>query len=476
MIFSLRNILFGLLAFVAIIGAVVVYISASVFYQNLQEQVVSEKSIAIRSADLVIFGTGEDGIIIITPEVEDILKIHAMERGVDFFRLVDLENQVVVASSNEEDVGEGLGHMPQAVREEVVVETFDEGGKAAVELVYQSNSRYALWLAIERVFLTGPTMVVTVQQGFLFLVMILLMAVALWTLGMGFIVQPLRQLQASLVKVGREDFSVRLPAGPPNEFGTLFSAFNTMAHNVQRSIEREKEVEGFRREFVTIAAHQLRTPLSAVKWTFEMLNEESENLTEEQKEYIHNGSQSTESMVLLVGDLLNMARVERGSFQFDLKEYALQDVLAIVEELIEDEKPNMDAKGTSLSFQKPNATQLQRKVSIDKTKIFMVLENLLDNAVRYTLQGGTIAVRMSVDEHAVQFSIKDTGIGVPKDQMNRLFTKFFRGKEAVRMETEGSGLGLFLSKTIVEAHKGKIWAESEEGKGSTFYFTLPLIA
>ncbi len=104
----------------------------------------------------------------------------------------------------------------------------------------------------------------------------------------------------------------------------------------------------------------------------------------------------------------------------------------------------------------------------------MAIQNLIDNAIKYTPPKGEIVVSLKQIEKEVEFLVKDSGVGIPKEQQKRIFTKFFRSANVIRMETDGSGLGLFIAKNIIEVHGGKIWFESEEGKGSTFYFTLPI--
>jgi len=107
-------------------------------------------------------------------------------------------------------------------------------------------------------------------------------------------------------------------------------------------------------------------------------------------------------------------------------------------------------------------------------KMRLAVQNLLDNAIRYTSPGGWVTISLKHSKKEIEFSIKDSGVGVPKDQQKRVFSRFFRGTNVMRMETEGTGLGLYIVKNIIEAHGGKIWFESEEGKGTTFYFTLPI--
>jgi len=241
---------------------------------------------------------------------------------------------------------------------------------------------------------------------------------------------------------------------------------------ILHDVTREKMIERMKTEFVSLAAHQLRTPLSAIKWTLRMLLDgDLGKITEEQKDFIEKTYSSNERMINLINDLLDVTRIEEGRY---LYKPVLTDFEPICQFVINSYKEEIEKRKLKLEFKKPEKKLPQ--VMLDVEKIRLVIQNLLDNAARYTPSGGqvTISLKPTKGEKEIEFSIKDTGVGIPKDQQARVFSKFFRGANVMRMATEGSGLGLFITKNIVEAHGGKIWFESEEGKGTTFYFTLPL--
>jgi len=239
---------------------------------------------------------------------------------------------------------------------------------------------------------------------------------------------------------------------------------------VLHDITHEKRIERMKTEFVSVAAHQLRTPLSAIKWSLGMiLAEDMGPLTEEQKRFLQKTYQSNERMINLVNDLLDVARIEEGRYIY---KPAFRDLTKICQAVINSHKAEIKRKKIKFEFKRPKGKLPQ--IKLDEEKISLVIQNLLENAVRYTPPGGKIVVSLKRKKKEIEFSVRDTGIGIPKEQQDRLFTKFFRGANAVRMETEGTGLGLFISKNIIEAHRGKIWAESEENKGSVFHFSLPL--
>jgi len=238
---------------------------------------------------------------------------------------------------------------------------------------------------------------------------------------------------------------------------------------ILHDVTRDKLIERTKNEFVTVAAHQLRTPLSAMKWALQTLLEgDLGEITPGQRDAINKAYQSTGKMISLVGGLLSVAKIEDGRY---LYKPVLSDFEEIVQSVVESYKEEIEKSKVILNFQKPQEKLPQILVDIEKIKL--VIQNLIDNAVYYTLVGGTITISLTSVGKEVEFSIKDSGVGIPLDQQSRIFSKFFRADNAVKLQTEGSGLGLFIVKNIVENHGGKIWFESEENKGSTFYFRLP---
>ncbi|MFH1510013.1 MAG: ATP-binding protein [Candidatus Nealsonbacteria bacterium] len=239
---------------------------------------------------------------------------------------------------------------------------------------------------------------------------------------------------------------------------------------ILHDITREKTIEAMKTEFVSLAAHQLRTPLAAIKWTIRMLLDgDLGEITLEQREMIKKTYQSNERMIILINDLLDVTRIEEGRYLYKPVSADLKSLVAFT---IKPYKDELKRKNIKLEFK--NSRDKIPRVLMDVEKIRLVIQNILENAIKYTLTGGKINIFLKVDKEAVEVQFQDDGVGIPKDQQKRIFTKFFRGANVIRMETEGSGLGIFISKNIIEAHEGKIWFESEEGKGTTFHFSLPI--
>jgi signal transduction histidine kinase len=221
-------------------------------------------------------------------------------------------------------------------------------------------------------------------------------------------------------------------------------------------------------EFVLIMAHQLRTPLSGIKWTFNMLLKgELGPLTIDQREFMLKAQESNEKMIALIEDMLYANRMSAGKSPLEsLGIPVWKAILDVVDEL----KPKVAERGVSIALvgtEKPLPD-----VHADKDKIRMLLQNLIENAIKYTPRGGSVTICAEPGNGEVKVSVRDTGIGVPESEKKSIFGKFYRAKNALHMESHGTGLGLFIAKQIVDQHGGKIWFESEEGKGSTFYFTL----
>lgn len=241
---------------------------------------------------------------------------------------------------------------------------------------------------------------------------------------------------------------------------------------VLRDTTREKVIERLKTEFVSIAAHQLRTPLSAIKWTLRMiLDGDIGDISGEQKEFLDKTYNSNERMIRLINDLLNVTRIEEGRFLYKVMS---QDLVEIVEKVASPSKDNAKRKGLIFELNKPEGRI--PKVDIDAEKISIVIQNLVDNAIHYTNKGGTVSISIEHNKprKEIMVSIKDTGIGIPEEQQKRVFSRFFRAANAVRAETEGTGLGLYIAKNVIEAHNGRIWFESEQGQGTTFFFTIPI--
>lgn len=237
-----------------------------------------------------------------------------------------------------------------------------------------------------------------------------------------------------------------------------------------RDATEEKKLDESRSSFISIASHQLRTPLTSMRWFAEMLLAgDAGKISEDQKHFVERIYEGTDRMIDLVNLLLQIARVEAGRVKIKPMR---TDFKIITKSVALTLQAALDKKMQKVEIQ-TGADPLPL-VLMDQDILWQVVQNLLSNAIRYSPERGVITVSIAEKNGMIEWSVRDEGIGVPKNQQSRVFEKFFRADNALKMVPEGSGLGLSLVKTLVEGWGGKIWFESEENKGTAFHFTAPL--
>lgn len=238
---------------------------------------------------------------------------------------------------------------------------------------------------------------------------------------------------------------------------------------VLRDVTREKLLEKEKNDFIISVAHQIKTAISSAKWSLKMfLDGDFGQSNKEQADVIKRLYKINDSSFFLIESLLDATKIEDGVYVYNKTLVDMQD---IVQGMIDYFQDKIKDKNIKVKFKKP-ANRFE-KLMLDKVKIESVVLNLFDNALKYTKTGGVIEVFLEKKGDSIEFQIKDSGIGIPKDQQSKIFRKFFRAENANKIESTGTGLGLFIAKKIIEGHGGKLWFESEENKGSAFYFTLP---
>lgn len=239
---------------------------------------------------------------------------------------------------------------------------------------------------------------------------------------------------------------------------------------LENANDKLKDLDKLKTEFLSLASHQLRSPLTAIKgYTSMVLEGDFGEINPKAKDAVERVFQSTMNLTKIVEDLLNVSKIEQGGMKYEMAPFSLSE---ISRDMSKDLSITADKKGLKLNFE--SDSDLDCTVNGDKEKIRQVVLNFIDNSIKYTKEG-TINVSVRKVGDKVIFSVKDTGMGMTPEIKATLFQKFARG-EGARMNTGGSGLGLYLAKEIVEAHKGTVGVESEGmGKGSTFHFELDAI-
>lgn len=239
-------------------------------------------------------------------------------------------------------------------------------------------------------------------------------------------------------------------------------------------ITKDEFIEDMKLTFVTVAAHQIRTPLSSIRWSLEILASQLQD--EEQKKIAQRGYRSTQNMLEIVNALLNLDRLQSGEDGYNFEP---TDIVTLIDDYVEEARANERIlEQADIIFHQPEDSL--PKVKADQEKLKIVLRNLIDNALKYTPADGTVKIDATVHvtndygSDMVQVSIADSGIGIPAQSQDKIFSKFYRADNATKIKTDGTGIGLYISKQIIDEHDGTIWFESQEGEGTTFYIQLPI--
>lgn len=234
-----------------------------------------------------------------------------------------------------------------------------------------------------------------------------------------------------------------------------------------RDITKESEVDRMKTEFISLASHQLRTPITAVLWNAEMLLGEDEGpLTKEQKEVVGQIHESSKNMSELIGGFLDITKMEAGGFTLEKGDV---DLFQIADSVLEELASQISTK--KITVAKKYGSDVPH-LTIGAKTARIILQNLLTNAIKYTPENGAVEIHIEKTPTGITISVKDNGYGIPEESKSRIFTKLFRADNIKRQEPTGTGLGLYLLKVLVDKLGGKVWFESKEGAGTTFYVHL----
>lgn len=249
----------------------------------------------------------------------------------------------------------------------------------------------------------------------------------------------------------------------------LEERISAATEELRASNKKLKAIDKSKDEFISLTSHQLRTPLTTIKgYLSMMLDGDAGDISPQQRKLLEEAFNSSQRMVHLISDFLNISRIQTGRFELELADVNLADVL---DEEIELLRISASPRRIILDYQKPQQFPV---LSLDEGKLRQVMMNFTDNAIHYSPSGSMIKVNLVAKGSEIEFTVKDQGIGVPKSEQHKLFVKFARASNARQQRPDGTGIGLFMAKKVIVALKGSIIFESVEGKGSTFGFRIPI--
>ena len=321
-----------------------------------------------------------------------------------------------------------------------------------------------------------------IQIGFFSLVALLLIAgISSWVALR--LIEPIAELNEGTNIIGSGNFGYRVSIKTGDELESLGTNLNKMAENLKdleklrelklrtellsESLRKEQELSKLKDQFITTVSHQFNTPLSVINWAVEALNKPKIK-TAEIKENLDVIAKSGKDIAAIVADLTTLSEI---GFRYQKSNTKPTDIAALTQKVIEAMAPALKIKNIKVDF---NQSTPAVTANVNEFTMRKVLENLIDNAIAYSNEGGEVTVELAGSkEQSLMIKVADQGIGIPKEDQPSIFQQFFRARNATAKKNVGTGLGLFIAKNIVEGHGGKIWFQSEENKGSTFYISLP---
>jgi signal transduction histidine kinase len=337
---------------------------------------------------------------------------------------------------------------------------------------YKTLLAYSLGviIAIINIYVTSQLMFVS-QHDFLLLGLLLIFA-GILSASFGYLLaasmaQSLWLLCLGARRIAAGDFSTRVHLTEIDELSEVAEAFNFMGDELQKSFARQRELEQSRRDLTAAVSHDLRTPLTSIRAMIEALADGVVTEPQTVQRYYGTIRSQIQNLSGLINDLFELSQLETGQIQLAVEAVNMNDLLS---DVLESMQAQAGAKGISL---KGIFSEDLPIIKGELNKIQRVIYNLVQNAIRHTPTGGSISLATQAAPEGVQVEVADTGEGITPEDLPHIFEQFFRSEKSRSRETGGAGLGLAIAKRIIEAHHGRIWVESQVGKGTRFSFILP---
>lgn len=279
--------------------------------------------------------------------------------------------------------------------------------------------------------------------------------------------KPINELTVATEKLEKGDFGARVDIRTGDELEQLGNAFNRTIEALALMQEEQKQLDKAKTEFLSITSHELRSPMTPMKAQLQMvMGEYFGKLSQKQKDALEIVLRNTTRLDNIIQDFLEISRIEAARLKFNFKK---TDLTKHIESVVEEMKGFLPEKKIQINVKISKLSTIE----VDPDRVMQVFRNLLNNAKKFSKQNGKIIVDVMVKEGKILFKVQDDGIGISKENQKRIFEPFFQGEQTMYRQYGGTGLGLAICRGIIESQGGKVWVESEKGKGSTFYFTVP---
>ncbi|HVV25972.1 MAG TPA: HAMP domain-containing sensor histidine kinase [Candidatus Saccharimonadales bacterium] len=407
----------------------------------------------------------ESGSIKITQQVNQFL---ALDPDVTDLRIVSVDGDQVYSSQNKHypplSASLASSFQPRYVKnpggyvQQIVQPFFEDSGVHRYAIVYDISTK-----RVEQNVDDAIRQILYAGVG----ILIVSIIVSSWALNVLF-VRPLRQVSRSADSISAGNYNQQVISKNRDEIGSLARSVNKMAESLKGDIVKLQELDKLKSEFLMIASHNLRTPLTVMRGYLEMADQAAS--VDELKAIVRTIQESVTRLHLLSEDLLTISTLQAGAATqlTTTPTEAKSFVDSVVDEF------QLLAEKKQLRWQFDNQLPEGAKFAINQADVRSALGNILDNAIKFTKEGGALNVRAAAEGGQVRLSVADTGIGIAPDEMPKLFTMFHRGTGTLHYDYEGAGIGLYLTKLIIERHGGRVAVESQVGHGSTFTVWLPL--
>ncbi len=320
-----------------------------------------------------------------------------------------------------------------------------------------------------KALVSGTAYIDAAFQSGIIAIFLLLVIGALFFVLERIVVKPIRHLTRAVQAFAEQGQQLQMPSFKytPLEIEQLMSSFATLVGSVEASHRRDVEVSRVKSDFISTAAHQLRTPLTGIRWSLEAL--QKGQLTQEQVPLVNSANDKIKDLVAIVSTLLDISSIESGKYRYHFEPV---DVAVLLAEIANDFMPVASERKVSISVD-PMSTL--PPIRADRERIKWVLNNLVDNAINYTPAGGTVRLLAEAGAGRVIIRVRDTGIGISEQDRGNIFERFYRAPNAVAKENAGNGLGLYIARTIANDHGGDLnFAANDHGPGTTFALSIPV--